>query len=411
MKAPTAAAALPVGYGAIYLATRTRFPAPETTPADPHHLLAGALHALFHELLRAFFPSARPVLSAQILNAILGGIGVWFFYRVARRLSGDDWFAGIAAFGLGASLAWWSAATSGGLALPGAVLAVLALGMTVLLLSRSPRWMVPATGVVAGLAVSFDTVHRLLLPVVLAGALLAKQGQTDRTSRALISAGSWGAAVIIPYVVAQGLTTGRFSPTRMLSWLFGGSILAPDVAGGFIAFLRGIMDEKPYRLAQANPNAPFDHGLAVFEIFAILAIVALLLWGIVNGLRRWEGRRATGICLLGGLCYGLALAEGNTGAVLMMVVAFWGTAAMTIGSWKPPDLFDLPKRSLLVVGVAVVFVVNCWYSVLPGMRAARDSGARQAISIASLGLPLKCGRCFSLPLREGAGGGFSARRE
>lgn len=177
--------------------------------AHGNHLAYGLVGFVFDRLWRLLGYSGPAILTLQVLDSLLGGLGVALFCRLLlRRLAVEPLAAVLCSLGLAVSFGWWFWSLEAQVYMLGAVFAVLAADEA---LAGKPR-----AGAWHGLAVLGHVGHAMLLPFAL-------KHVKDRRAYLLRLA-----AVVAAGYVVGALCVRPASAAQWRAWLLGSAALAVD---------------------------------------------------------------------------------------------------------------------------------------------------------------------------------------
>jgi hypothetical protein len=236
--APLASAlALALGFTLLYLSTPTRHYtfdavayayqieqfARDGRPGwlfHAHHLLFNAAGWGVWVLLREVGLRVSSLEALQVMNAVLGGLGVGLFALALSGATGRSLLAVSLAALLGVSHGYWTCATDGRVNIPGLVGVLAAFAASLRWVeSGSWRWAL-ASGALTGTAVLFHQSHVLFVPVLALAALLARTGWRPRAVSGLIAA--VGVAIVVAggYLTAAVVVKGIRDLAGLQAWLW-----------------------------------------------------------------------------------------------------------------------------------------------------------------------------------------------
>lgn len=300
----------------------------------PHHLLYNPTCWLAYGGARLFGFGGRAVAAMHVVNALAGGVGVFFMFALCRRLGARRWASLLAVVGLATAAGYWATAAGVSVHLPGTAAALAALYVTATA-TRARASRAAVAGVVCAGAALFDQINFLLAPAALAYVIFTAPAPRRRV---LAFAAGYAAAVAIGYVAFPAALLRLETPRAYADWFFAftlfkrwGSLSWGNLGPGSGAFARAFYVSVFWdNFAAPFIKADIRHLRVALPLWlgVVFCGANLLLW-----LGRGPGRRA------------LTLLAGSS--LLYAVFALW---------WIPDyvDFWLVPAACCLVaVGLAV----------------------------------------------------------
>lgn len=231
-----------------------------------NHLLYNSVGYLLYRASLAFGFAVRAINVLQIANALIGGLSIAVFFRIAERASRSRYVAIVSSVALAVSAAWWKISTDADAYI---LTSLLTLVCAASLLGAKPRWF--AAGLAFAGAMLIHEMASLFYPAALV-AVFSNRTIERRTSFAVrMSLVAWG-VTISGYYLCAALLHNVTQPVELLKWVTSNPTQKPistDPVGGLLVFPR------------SNIDAIIGHNFSVFLrqggwIEAAIALAALV---------------------------------------------------------------------------------------------------------------------------------------
>jgi len=239
-----------------------------------NHLLYNSIGFLLYKAFQILGIAVRAITLLQILNAIVGGLAVAVFFRLAERVTCNRYVALVCAAALAVCAAWWKISTDADAYILASLFVLIA---AYNLLGENPRWFVAGTSLAGAMLI--HQMASLFFPA----ALLAIYFSTGIKHRLRFAIGMSALAWIITlsaYYTCAVLLLDATRPGDVIKWALSNptqkSLASSPLSGLFL-------------LPKLNIDAIVGHNFSVFRsqggLFELTAVFASLIAAFVFVLR------------------------------------------------------------------------------------------------------------------------------
>ncbi len=279
----------------------------------PHHLIYNWLGRQWYLLLTWLgFHQGRAMVPGQLLDCLIGSLGLGLFWTALRRVTGDPWVPLVAALGLGSCFGYWHASTILAVRVLNGFSLILVFACLPAALRGGTRALV-LLGLAHGFSILCHQTNALLTPAILV-TLLAHLpgsfsedplGRLGKAGLVLLCATALASAV---YLFVGVFIWLRQSPPTFVTWLF--SYLG--------------VHEWTRQKANALPQALFGWGTLFLGPIRPEPAVGGFRHADIRVLLSWVG----GLSVLYLVLKGLWLARARAGWATLACLAWLGMAAL-----------------------------------------------------------------------------------
>lgn len=331
-----------------------------------NHLLYNALGYLLYQASHAAGFAVRAVSLLQIANALIGGLAVAVFFRIAERAIQSRYVSVVCSAALAVSAAWWKISTDADAYILTSLLVLIAAAN---LLGAKPRWFV-AGAAVAG-AMLIHEMASLFFPAALFAVFLNRKIDNRLRFAVAMSAVTW-AVTISGYYVCAARLHNLTRPLDVLRWVTSnpsGKHLSSSPVGGLLVF------------PKINIDAIIGHNFELFGRQSGWAELTIVFCAVIAGMI-FVIRISRSVELARALRTLRQWAPGTSeiGLRIAPVLSIWiATYALFLLFWGPLIYFRATYTPAIVLGLGLA-LAN--YHRVTG---AKPSGAA-AIAVVALGL-------------------------
>jgi hypothetical protein len=252
-----------------------------------NHLTYNALGYLLYKSAQAFGLAWRAHQILQVVNALIGALGIGVFFRIAQQATQDRYLAFVCSVGLAVSAAWWKISTDTNAYILPIVLILVCFRN---LRSAQPRWSI-AGGALAG-AMLVHQLAALFFPVALLTVRSSEAIKQKRKFAVVMSLLAWSAVLSAYYACAVQLHA-LYLPFAAIKW----AISNPSQKEFAAHPLDGVQ-----AFPRSNFDAFFGHNFTLLgrlagwmEITAVVVGLALGIFAIFKAAPQVSSWRAAGL--------------------------------------------------------------------------------------------------------------------
>lgn len=235
-----------------------------------NHLLYNSIGFLLYKAFHFLGIAVRAIVLLQILNAVVGGLAVAVFFRLAERLTGSRYVALVCSAALAVCAAWWKISTDADAYILASLLVLVA---ACNLLGERPRWFV--TGIALAGAMLIHQMASLFFPAALLAIYFSTSIKNRLRFAVSMTALSW-TITLSAYYTCAALLIGVTRPADVIRWALSnptGKTLASSPLAGLSL------------IPKLNIDAILGHNFALFRsesgIFELTAVFASLIAGFI----------------------------------------------------------------------------------------------------------------------------------
>lgn len=358
----------------------------------PHHLLFNALGYGLWQMARRLGYGGGPLVVTQILNAVLGALGLTVYFLTLRRLRPQGGLALPITLGVAGSFGYWICATDGRVNMAHIALLIAAFDALVRFQHRPAARQAAWAGLLAGLAVLFHESAGLFVAVGAAGMWGPAAGSIREKlrTRLLPYLAAWAAAVMVPYLLVAIFALHLHSLTEFHHWAnayaergwWWDFHLLHNLRLDLFGLRHAVFVQPLGRAALAqNPLGPLGKGaLALLWLLYLGSLTGLSAAGAalaaaLRQLWRSEQKPLLRVCLLWIGVYGAFFTVWCPGAFV-----FWTPVLIPLGAWLT---LALPRRRLplLAAWIGAFTMLNFLAGILPYLKPIAGLSQRVAVDI------------------------------
>jgi len=348
----------------------------------PHHLMYNFAGYLFYLLWRSIGWQGRALLPLQLLNAIVGALGILMFFAIAKRITRHDTIALISAALLGVSYGYWYYSLEVEVYIIASFFLLLCFWLTYNRFQMSSPKSCMLIGLLHGLAILFHQTNVLFIFVVLTALVLPTKSK--RLCKAIASyLLSLALSAGLPYLLT-GLVINHYSWGSFAHWIIGYAGQRSPSWGHFgplspikaaIGLGRAIVFNG-WLLRSLRYGVSMDLGALASKMMPTLIIALLTIAPILLRFKRIsrEHPRLTKLCLVWLISYGLFFTWWqplNPEFWIASLIPIWMLFSLSL-AWTPSGMAESSTVSRCSLFVAVILVLVLFLANLTDIRWHRD---------------------------------------